>query len=58
MMKKEDLFYEKKTVYEKAGKEVVDAAFAYAEGYKAYLDAAKGKNKSHIRIYISSFWRM
>ena len=33
--------YEKKTVYEKAGKEVVDAAYAYAEPYKAFLDKCK-----------------
>ena len=41
-----ELKYEKKTVYEKAGKEIVDAAFAYAEGYKAYLDAAKTEREA------------
>ena len=41
-----ELKYEKKTVYKKAGKEVVDAAFAYAEGYKAYLDAAKTEREA------------
>lgn len=43
---KNKLIYEKKTVYEKAGKEVVNAAFAYAEGYKSYLDAAKTEREA------------
>jgi aspartyl aminopeptidase len=41
-----ELKYEKKTVYEKADKEIIDAAFAYAEGYKAYLDAAKTEREA------------
>lgn len=41
-----ELKYEKKTVYKKAGKEIVDAAFDYAEGYKAYLDAAKTEREA------------
>jgi len=36
-----NLAYEKKTVYEKAGAEVVAKAFEYAEGYKKYLDLGK-----------------
>ncbi len=41
-----ELIYEKKTVYEKAGKEIVDEAFAYAEGYKKYLDLGKTERES------------
>ena len=41
-----ELIYEKKTVYEKAGKEVVDAAFAYAVDYKKYLDAGKTEREA------------
>ena len=40
------LTYEKKTVFEKCDKEIIDKAFAYAEGYKAYLDAAKTERES------------
>ena len=36
-----DIFYKKETVYKKAGSAVVEAAYAYAEGYKKFLDAAK-----------------
>ena len=36
-----NLTYEKKTVYEKAGAEVVARAFEYAESYKKYLDLGK-----------------
>ena len=42
----ENLTYEKKTVYKKCDKEIVDAAYAYSEGYKAYLDAAKTERES------------
>ncbi|MBE6547024.1 MAG: aminopeptidase [Ruminococcaceae bacterium] len=45
-MTKSELIYEKKTVYEKAGKEVTQAAFAYAEGYKHYLDAGKTEREA------------
>ena len=38
--------YEKKTVFEKAGKEVVDAAYEYAKGYAAYLDASKTEREA------------
>ena len=35
----EKLFYKKKTVYERAAKEALDAAFDYARGYAAFLDS-------------------
>ena len=41
-----ELKYEKKTVYKKADKAIVDAAFDYSEGYKAYLDAAKTEREA------------
>ncbi len=41
MSEQNALIYEKKTVYEKAGNAVVDAAYAYAKGYVQFLDAAK-----------------
>ena len=41
-----ELLYTKETVYKKAGKAIVDEAFAYAEGYKAFLDAAKTERES------------
>ena len=40
------LSYEKKTVFEKAGKDVVDAAYEYAKGYVAYLDASKTEREA------------
>ncbi len=43
---KNTICYEKKTVFEKAGKEVVDAAYAYAKGYAAYLDASKTEREA------------
>jgi len=46
MSENKDLVYEKKSVYELAGKEVVDAAFAYAEDYKKYLDDGKTERES------------
>ena len=39
-MSTNNLAYEKKTVYAKAGDKVVKEAFEYAEDYKKYLDAA------------------
>ena len=45
-MTKSELTYEKQTVYEKADKSVTEAAFRYAEGYKAYLDAAKTEREA------------
>lgn len=41
-----ELTYEKKTVYEKCDKAVIDAAYDYSVGYKAYLDAAKTERES------------
>jgi len=38
--------YEKKTVYEKAGQKIVEAAYAYADGYKTFLDAAKTEREA------------
>ena len=45
-MEHKDLIYEKKTVYEKAGKEIADAAFAYAKGYQQYLDGGKTEREA------------
>ena len=45
-MTKEELMYEKKTVYERGGRELTDRAYAYSEGYKAYLDFAKIERES------------
>ena len=42
----ENLIYEKKTVYKRCDKAIIDAAYTYAEGYKAYLDAAKTERES------------
>ncbi len=46
MTELKDLIYEKKTVYEKAGKEVVEAAYEYAKGYVKFLDAAKTEREA------------
>jgi hypothetical protein len=43
---KETLFYTKKTVYELAEEEQIQAAYDYAEGYKKFLDAAKTERES------------
>lgn len=40
------LIYKKQTVYEKAGNETVEAAYAYAEGYKKYLDGGKTEREA------------
>ena len=45
-MTKAELIYEKKTVYEKAGKAITDAAFAYAEDYKRFLDQGKTEREA------------
>ncbi len=45
-MTKNKLIYEKKTVYEKADKSAVQAAYDYAEGYKSYLDAGKTEREA------------
>ncbi len=46
MSEKNPVIYEKKTVFEKAGKEVVDAAYEYAKGYTRYLDASKTEREA------------
>ena len=38
--------YEKKTVYEKAGKEIVEAAYGYAKNYMTFLDKAKTEREA------------
>ena len=43
---KSELIYEKKTVYQKADPSVIKEAFAYAEGYKCYLDAGKTEREA------------
>ncbi len=43
---KKSLFYEKKTVYEKAGAARVEAAKEYAKGYVKYLDASKTEREA------------
>ncbi len=43
---KNPICYKKQTVFEKAGNEVVDAAYAYAKGYAAFLDAAKTEREA------------
>ncbi len=41
-----DILYTKETVYKKAGKEITSNAFAYAEGYKSFLDRAKTEREA------------
>ncbi len=41
-----NIFYKKETVYKKAGKDVVNEAFKYAEGYKSFLDEAKTEREA------------
>jgi hypothetical protein len=40
------LTYEKKTVYEQVGEDVIQAAYAYSEGYKNYLDICKTEREA------------
>ncbi len=42
----EQLLYRKKSVYEKADEKTVTAAYDYAKGYAAYLDAAKTEREA------------
>ncbi len=42
----EELAYKKKTVYEVYSKEKIKKIFEYAEGYKAFLDAAKTEREA------------
>ncbi len=44
--KKNELVYQKKTVYEKAGAEVVAKAYEYAKGYTRFLDASKTEREA------------
>ena len=45
-MSKNEFAYEKKTVYKRASKEAVERAFAYAEDYKKFIDAAKTEREA------------
>ena len=45
----ENLTYKKETVYKKCDKAIIDAAYAYAEGYKTYLDALPRASSSQRR---------
>ena len=45
-MNKSELIYEKKTVYERADKAIIDEAFDYADGYKKYLDGGKTEREA------------
>ena len=40
-MNADELFYTKKSVYDKLDENMIDNAYEYAKGYMAYLDAAK-----------------
>ncbi|MBO5294038.1 MAG: aminopeptidase [Clostridia bacterium] len=46
MSAKKQLTYEKKTVYEKAGEEIVAKAYEYAKDYVKFLDAAKTEREA------------
>ena len=46
MANENKLIYEKKTVYELKGEEIVKGAFDYCEGYKKYLDLAKTEREA------------
>ncbi|MBR2926188.1 MAG: aminopeptidase [Clostridia bacterium] len=46
MSERSNLLYKKQTVYEKAGKEIVEKAYEYAKGYVAYLDASKTEREA------------
>ena len=43
---KEKLFYQKKSVYEKKDSAAIDAAYEYARGYAAYIDAGKTEREA------------
>ena len=45
-MSKNELAYQKETIYKKADDKRIKAAFEYAEGYKKYLDAAKTEREA------------
>ncbi len=44
--KKSPLCYEKKSVYERVGAEIIDAAYAYAKDYMRFLDASKTERET------------
>ena len=46
MSETKSIRYEKKTVFARAGKEIVDAAYEYAKGYVRYLDASKTEREA------------
>ena len=48
MSQTNNLKYEKKTVYEKAGEKIVAEAYEYAKGYVKFLDAAKTEREAVI----------
>ena len=45
-MNADELFYTKKSVYDKLDENMIDNAYEYAKGYMAYLDAAKTERES------------
>ncbi|MBE6701869.1 MAG: aminopeptidase [Ruminococcaceae bacterium] len=52
----EKLFYSKKSVYQRKDAAAIDAAYDYAKGYAAYLDAAKTEREAvreSIRLAVS-----
>ncbi len=51
-MKKSELIYEKKTVYEKVDRAAIEMAYQYAEGYKTYLDEGKTEREA-LRVSIA-----
>ncbi len=60
MSNNQNLTYEKKTVYEKAGKEIVAAAYEYANGYVKFLDASKTEREAvseGIRLAVAAGYR-
>ena len=46
MSETKSIRYEKKTVFARASKEIVDAAYEYAKGYVRYLDASKTEREA------------
>ncbi len=61
MSEKENLSYEKKTVYEKAGAAVVNEAYEYAKNYVKFLDASKTEREAvaeSIRIAEAAGYRI
>ena len=44
--KNNSVCYEKQTVFQKVSKEIIDAAYDYAKGYAAFLDASKTEREA------------